>query len=518
MKGGDPRIKATVGAGVMFNKVLIANRGEIAIRVIRACRELGINSVAVYSEADREALHVRYADESYCIGPPKPAQSYLDINKIIEVAKNSGSEAIHPGYGFLAQIPAFAEKCESNGIEFVGPPSKALRKMGNKVTARRTMANAGVPVIPGSMSAVKDEDEVADVAEKVGYPVLIKAVYGGGGKGMRVVNSKGDIRKAMELARLEAEASFGSSKVYIEKLLTKPRHIEFQILADKKGNCIHLGERECSIQRRYQKLIEETPSPMMTEESRKVMGKTAIEGARAINYTNAGTLEFLVDREGNFHFLEMNTRLQVEHLITEMVTGVDIVKEQLRIAAGEELQRKQDDISIRGHALNCRINSEDPYSDFTPCPGTIARYLAPGGPGVRVDSALYTGYTIPIFYDSLVAKLAVWGTSRDEAILRMENALDEYVIEGVETTIPFHKKILDNEHFRKGRIHTDFIRERIGSLTMEKEFEGEEVAALSAVLAAYLSNRREGLAVVPQRRAEGVSAWKMAGRRALMST
>ncbi|MDH5461605.1 MAG: acetyl-CoA carboxylase biotin carboxylase subunit [Candidatus Bathyarchaeota archaeon] len=500
----------------MFNKILIANRGEIAIRVIRACRELGIKAVAVYSEADRESLHVRYADECHCIGSSKPAASYLDINKIIDVARKSGSEAIHPGYGFLAQIPDFAEKCKSNGIEFVGPPSEVLRKMGNKATARRTMANAGVPVIPGSMRAVKDESEVAELAEKVGYPVLIKAVYGGGGKGMRFVNSKGEIKKGMELARLESEISFGSSEVYVEKLLTKPRHIEFQVLADKEGNVVHLGERECSIQRRYQKLIEETPSPMMTEELRKIMGKTAIEGVKAIKYNNAGTLEFLVDRGDNFYFLEMNTRLQVEHIITEMVTGVDMVKQQLKIAAGEKLEYEQDDVAMKGHALNCRINSEDPYSDFVPCPGTITRYLAPGGPGVRVDSALYTGYDIPIFYDSLVAKLAVWGKDRDEAILRMKNALDEYVIEGVETTILFHKKILDDECFRRGEIHTEFIGERIGSLRMEAEFEGEEVAALSAVLADYLSNRQEGLAVIPQRRAETASAWKMAGRRALM--
>ena len=500
----------------MFNKILIANRGEIAIRIIRACRELGINAVAVYSEADRQSLHVRYADECHCIGSSKPAASYLDINKIVDVAKKSGSEAIHPGYGFRAQIPDFAEKCESNGIEFVGPPSEVLKKMGNKAIARRTMANTGVPVIPGSMRAVKDESEVAEVAEKVGYPVLIKAVYGGGGKGMRFVNSKGEIKKAMELARLESETSFGSSEVYVEKLLTKPRHIEFQVLADKEGNVVHLGERECSIQRRYQKLIEETPSPMMTEELRKIMGKTAIEGVKAIKYNNAGTLEFLVDREDNFYFLEMNTRLQVEHIITEMVTGVDMVKQQLKIAAGEKLEYEQDDVAMKGHALNCRINSEDPYSDFVPCPGTITRYLAPGGPGVRVDSALYTGYDIPIFYDSLVAKLAVWGKDRDEAILRMKNALDEYVIEGVETTIPFHKKILDDACFRRGEIHTEFIGERIGRLRMEAEFEGEEVAALSAVLADYLSNRQEGLAVIPQRRAETASAWKTVGRRALM--
>ena len=502
----------------MFDKILIANRGEIAIRVIRACRELGIKAVAVYSEADRESLHVRYADECYCIGPARPAESYLDMDRIVDVAKTSGSEAIHPGYGFLAQIPDFAEKCKSNGIEFVGPPSDVLRIMGNKATARRTMADAGVPVIPGSMRAVKDEREVAEVAEKVGYPALIKAVYGGGGKGMRLVKSKDEIKKAMELARLEAQTSFGSSDVYIEKLLTKPRHIEVQVLADKKGNVVHLGERECSIQRRYQKLIEETPSPMMTKELRKVMGKTAIDGAKAIEYHSAGTLEFLVDRKANFYFLEMNTRLQVEHIITELVTGVDLVKEQLRIAAGEKLRPEQDDIAMKGHALNCRINAEDPYSDFVPCPGTIARYFVPGGPGVRVDSALYAGYDIPIFYDPLVAKLAVWGGSRDEAILRMKTALDEYVIEGIETTIPFHKKILDDECFRRGEIHTDFLRERIGSLTVEAEFEGEEVAALSAFLATYLSNRREGLAVIPQRRAESPSGWKMAGRRALMES
>jgi len=500
----------------MFDKILIANRGEIAIRIIRACRELGIKAVAVYSEADLESLHVRYADECYCIGPAKPAESYLDIDKIIDVAKTSGSEAIHPGYGFLAQIPDFAEKCKSNDIEFVGPPSDVLRKMGDKATARRTMANAGVPVIPGSMRAVKDESEVAEVAEKIGYPILIKAVYGGGGKGMRFVNSKGEIKKGMELAQLEAETSFGSSEVYVEKLLTKPRHIEVQVLADKRGNVVHLGERECSIQRRYQKLIEETPSPMMTEEMRRVMGKTAIDGMKTIKYNSAGTLEFLVDREDNFYFLEMNTRLQVEHIVTEMVTGVDIVKQQLKIAAGEKLEYEQDEVAIKGHALNCRINSEDPYSDFVPCPGTITRYLAPGGPGVRVDSALYTGYTIPIFYDSLVAKLAVWGRDRDEAILRMKNALDGYVIEGVETTILFHKKILNDECFRSGEIHTEFIGERIGSLTVEAEFEGEEVAALSAVLADFLSNRQEGLAVIPQRRAETAPAWKMAGRRALM--
>ncbi len=497
----------------MFNTILIANRGEIAIRVMRACRELAIRSVAVYSEADRESLHVRYADESYCIGPPHPAQSYLNIDKIIEVAEGSGAEAIHPGYGFLAQIPAFAKACETKGIEFIGPSSTVLQTMGDKVMARKTMTKADVPVIPGSMNHVEDENEVKARAEKLGYPILIKAMFGGGGKGLRVANSKRDVPKAMELVRLEAETSFGSSKVYVEKLLTKPRHIEFQLLADKKGNVIHLGERECSIQRRYQKLIEETPSPVMTKELRGVMGETAIRAAKAIDYTSAGTIEFLIDTEGDFYFLEMNTRLQVEHLITELVTGVDLVKEQIKIATGNELQYKQDDITLRGHALNCRINSEDPYRDFVPCPGTVTRYRPPGGPGVRVDCALYSGYTIPIFYDSLIAKLAVWGITRDETISRMKNALRECVIEGVETTIPFHEKILDDEYFRKGEIHTNFTQERIGSLAIKEKFEGEDVAALSVALAAYLMNRRQGLAVIPSRRAEEASAWRMAGRR-----
>jgi len=500
----------------MFKTILVANRGEIAIRVMRACRELGIQSVAVYSEADRESLHVQYADESYCIGPPQPAQSYLNIDKILEVAQMSGSEAIHPGYGFLAQIPAFAKACETNGIEFIGPSSTVLETMGDKVMARKTVAEAEVLAIPGSMDPVEGESDVEELAEKLGYPVLIKAVYGGGGKGLRVVKGESDVSKAMEMVRLEAETSFGSSEVYVEKLLEKPRHIEFQLLADKKGNIIYLGERECSIQRRYQKLIEETPSPMMTKDSREAMGETAIDIARAINYTSAGTVEFLIDREGDFYFLEMNTRLQVEHLITELVTGIDLVKEQIKIAVGDELAYKQDDIAVRGHALNCRINSEDPYRDFSPCPGVITGYRPPGGPGVRVDCALYSGYTIPIFYDSLIAKLAVWGRTREEAILRMKNALSEYVIEGVETTIPFHIRILDDEFFRKGEIHTGFVQERIGTLAAEERSDGEDVAALSVALAAYLNSRRKGTAVIPRRRARGVSAWKMVGRREWM--
>jgi acetyl-CoA carboxylase biotin carboxylase subunit len=492
----------------MFRKVLIANRGEVALRVIRACRELGIKTVAVYSKADQESLHIRYADECYCIGPPQPAESYLNIKNIIEVAKTSKSEAIHPGYGFLSQIPAFAEACESEGLDFIGPSSEALRKLSNKVTARRTIASAGVPVIPGSMAPFKDKDEALKTAEEVGYPVLVKAVYGGGGRGLRLVRNEEELSQAIEIARLEAETSFGSPQLYVEKLLDKPRHIEFQILADKKGNVIHLGERECSIQRRYQKLMEETPSPMMTEELRRVMGETAIKAAKAANCTSVFTVEFLVDRKGDFYFLETNTRLQVEHLITEMVTGVDIVKEQIKIAAGEELQYKQEDIKLRGHAINCRINAEDPYNDFIPCPGTVTRYLPPGGPGVRVDSALYSGYTIPVFYDSLIAKVAAWGATREEAISRIRNALNEYIIEGIKTTIPFQLRILNDEHFRRGEIHTGLVDEKIGGITIEEEHEGEEVAALSAVLAAYLKHRREGLAVIPRRSLKETSAWK----------
>jgi len=491
----------------MFKKVLVANRGEIALRIIRACRELGIKTVAIYSEADRESLHLRYANECCYVGPAQPEQSYLSIDKIIQTAKNFRCEAIHPGYGFLAQIPSFARACELNGIEFIGPSSDALKKMGSKIMAREIMAKTSVPVIPGSVEAVEDEAAVAEVAEKVGYPVLIKAVYGGGGRGMRIANSKSDVPQAIELARLEADFAFGSPKLYV-----KPRHIEFQLLADKKGNIVHLGERDCSIQRRYQKLIEETPSPVMADELRRIMAKTAIQAAKAVNYTNAGTVEFLVNNEGNFFFLEMNTRLQVEHLITEMVTGVDIVKEQIKIATGEELAYKQDDIVTKGHAINCRINCEDPYNDFVPCPGTVIKYHVPGGLGIRVDSALYTGYTVPVFYDSLIAKLAAWGIDRNEAIQRMKNALDEYEIEGVETTIPFHKKIINDECFRRGEVDTTFVHERIGDILAPERYESEKMVALSAALLAYLTKNRRGLAVIPRRTVRGRSAWRMRQR------
>jgi acetyl-CoA carboxylase biotin carboxylase subunit len=495
----------------MFKKILIANRGEIALRVIRACKELGVKTVAVYSEADADSLHVQYADECYLIGAAEPSQSYLNIEKIIKTAKKAECEAIHPGYGFLSQIPAFAEACTENGLEFIGPPAEVLKRMGNKVEARKAASEAGVPVIPGSLKPASSPEEAIEIAERVGYPVLVKAVYGGGGKGMRLVKSEDEIRHVLETATLEAESSFGSREIYVEKFLPRARHIEFQILADKKGKVIHLGERECSIQRRYQKLIEETPSPFMTEELRKRMGESAVKIAKAINYVNAGTVEFLVDQNGGYYFLEMNTRLQVEHLITEMVTGIDIVKEQIRIAAGEKLAYRQREIKIRGHAINCRVNAEDPYNNFAPSPGTITSLHLPGGLGVRVDTHLYIGYTISVFYDPLIAKLATWGLSRQEAIKRICNALEEFKIEGVKTTIPFHKRIMEDEEFLRGDIHINFVDERIGRLLPEKALTEEEVAALTAVLANQIVEAKVK-ALIPRRKQRGVSLWKASGR------
>ncbi len=492
----------------MFKKILIANRAEVALRIIRACRELGVKTAAVYSEADKDSLHLKLADETHFIGPAQPVQSYLNIDKIIQTTKKSKSEAIHPGYGFLAQIPAFAQACEKNHIKFIGPSSRVLKKMGNKVIARKTMAKAGIPVIPGTMDKVKDINEMMEAAEKLGYPIILKAVYGGGGRGMRVVNTKREITKAFELARLEAETSFGSDEIYVEKRLVNPRHIEFQILADEKGHVIHLGERECSIQRKHQKLMEESPSPMMTDKLRKTMGDAAIRAAKVVDYTNAGTIEFLVDRKRKFYFLEMNTRLQVEHIVTEMVTGVDIVKEQIRIAAGEPLQYTQGEITINGHAINSRINAENPDLDFAPCPGTITGYRSPGGPGVRVDSALYSCYTIPVVYDSLIAKLTAWGRNREEAMLRMKNALEEYQIDGVETTIPLHMKILEDEDFKQGRIHTGFVQKRIGSLVLRRELGSEDVAALAAALFFSRCKSKPTIAMIPRRKSPTRSGWR----------
>ncbi|MHB9094096.1 MAG: acetyl-CoA carboxylase biotin carboxylase subunit [Eubacteriales bacterium] len=445
----------------MFKKILIANRGEIALRIIRACKEMDIRTVAVYSEADRESLHVRFADEAFCIGPPPSGRSYLNKANIISAAEVSGADAIHPGYGFLAENAEFADICESCGIKFIGPTAEALENMGAKAVARETMIKAQIPVVPGSEGVIRDTDEAIRLAKEIGYPVIIKASAGGGGKGMRVAQSKHDIVQAVQTAQSEAEASFGNAAVYIEKYVEEPRHIEFQILADNYGNTVYLGERDCSIQRRNQKLLEEAPSSALTPELRKKMGEVAVKAAKAVNYSNAGTVEFLLDKYNNYFFIEMNTRIQVEHPVTELVTGIDLIKEQIRLAAGEKLGYTQKDIIINGWAMECRINAEDPNRNFMPSPGTITGYHAPGGMGVRVDSAAFEGYQIPPYYDSMIAKLVVWGKDRNEAIARMKRALEEFMVEGVKTTIPFHLRILDNAFFQRGDFYTNFIQRRL---------------------------------------------------------
>ncbi|HEY9792190.1 MAG TPA: acetyl-CoA carboxylase biotin carboxylase subunit [Candidatus Obscuribacterales bacterium] len=440
----------------MFNKVLIANRGEIALRIIRACREMGIRTVAVYSQADSESLHVKLADEAYCIGPPPGSRSYLHIPAIISTAVVTGAQAIHPGYGFLAENANFAEICQDHRIKFIGPSVYAINSMGDKASARETMKKAGVPCVPGTDGLIEDEREAMAIAKKIGYPVLIKATAGGGGKGMRVAADPESLGRSLSGARSEAQAAFGDGGVYIEKYLKPIRHVEIQILADRYGNCIHLGERDCSVQRRHQKLIEEAPSPALTPEMRAKMGAAAVLAATNIGYEGAGTVEFIF-KDGHFYFMEMNTRVQVEHPVTEMITGIDIVKEQIRIAAGHPLSVKQEDVKFSGHAIECRINAEDSERNFLPSPGRIDAYIAPGGPGVRVDSHAYPGYSIPQYYDSLVGKLIVWGRDREEAIQRMQRALDEYAITGIATTIPFHQKVLSNPHFQSGDVTTDFI-------------------------------------------------------------
>lgn len=443
----------------MFKRVLVANRGEIAVRVIRACRELGIETVAVYSTADRDALHVRMADEAYCIGPAPAKMSYLNIPSVMSVATLCGVDAVHPGYGFLSENSDFAEACEACGITFIGPSPRAIELMGDKSTAKMTMRRAGVPTVPGSEGLVESLEEALAIANAIGYPLIIKATAGGGGRGIRVVRDEPELRKAYDAARREAEASFGNPGIYIEKYIERMRHVEIQILADRHGNVIHLGERDCSVQRRLQKLVEESPCPVMTEEKRQEMGEAAVRAARAVDYVGAGTVEFIYTPDGDFYFMEMNTRIQVEHPVTEWVTGVDLVREMILAAAGEPLSVKQEDIVLRGHAIECRINAEDPFRHFAPSPGTIRSYLAPSGPGVRVDSACYPGYTIPPYYDSMVAKLIVWAPTRDQAIARMLSALSEYEIEGIQTTIPFHMALLQNERFRKGDVSTRFLEE-----------------------------------------------------------
>jgi acetyl-CoA carboxylase biotin carboxylase subunit len=443
----------------MFHKVLIANRGEIAVRIIRACKELGIKTVAVYSQADIHSLHVKLADESVCIGPAPSALSYLNINAIISAAELTDAEAIHPGYGFLSENAKFAEVCEKCGIVFIGPTAESMRIMGDKISARQAVIKQGVPILPGTKEGVHSVEEAVKVAKEIGFPVIIKATAGGGGRGMKIVHSQAALPNAFATARAEAQSGFGNPEVYIERYCEKPRHVEIQILGDKHGNVIHLGERDCSIQRRHQKLIEEAPSTVVTPEIRKAMGDAAVRAAAAVGYNSAGTVEFLVDKQNNFYFMEMNTRIQVEHPVTEMVTGVDLVREQIRSAAGIPLRFKQEDINIRGHAIECRINAEDPFK-FTPCPGKITAYHPPGGFGVRVDSFVYDQYTVVPNYDSLIGKLIVHADTREEAIKRMARALDEFRIEGIKTTIFFHKRIMAHKDFIDGDIDTSFL-ERI---------------------------------------------------------
>ncbi len=440
----------------MLKKVLVANRGEIAIRVMRACRELDIRTVAVYSEADSEALFVKYADEAYCIGPAPATESYLNIKKIIAVAKESGADGIHPGYGFLAENPSFAYACEREGIKFIGPSSKVIELMGSKIAARQEMTKAGVPITPGTPDCVTDFDEARVIARKLGYPVIIKPSGGGGGIGMTIVESETRLKKGLEMSSKIAASTFGMPEVFIEKYIEHPRHIEFQILADGHGNVIHLGERECSIQRRHQKLIEEAPSPALTPELRVRMGEIAVRAARQIKYESAGTIEFIFSK-GEFYFMEMNTRVQVEHPVTEMVTGIDIVKEQLLIASGHKLSIAQKDVHMNGWAIECRINAEDPLNNFIPSPGKLRGYRSPGGIGIRVDSGVHTRYTISPMYDPMISKLVAWGRTRDEAIARMRRALYEYVIVGVKTNIPFHKAVMENKRFQSGELGTHFI-------------------------------------------------------------
>jgi acetyl-CoA carboxylase biotin carboxylase subunit len=468
-----------------FEKILVANRGEIAVRVIRGCAELGIRCVAVYSDADREALHVRYAHEAQHIGPAASTESYLRIDKIIEAAHKSGAQAIHPGYGFLAENPLLPEACEEHGIVFVGPPASAMEAMGDKVRARELMTEAGVPVVPGTPPLSPDESEVAKLAREIGYPVLLKAAAGGGGKGMRVVRAEGELASALQQARGEAASAFGDDRVFLEKFVERPRHIEVQIVADSHGNCVHFGERECSIQRRHQKLIEESPSPVVDAETRDRIGQLAVTAARACGYVGAGTVEFLRGEDGSFYFMEMNARLQVEHPVTEMITGVDLVKMQISVAAGGELPVTQDRIEVRGHAIECRIIAEDPARNFMPCPGTIRGLRVPTGPGIRDDGGVYAGYTVPVHYDPLLSKLVAHGHSRREAIARMARALDEYRIDGVKTSISFHKKVMDHPAFIAGELHTGFLEEHPELLTADEDPWLQEIAVVAAAVAHF---------------------------------
>ena len=488
-----------------FEKLLIANRGEIAIRVMRACRELDIETVAIYSDADRNALHVKYADEAFHVGEAHPSKSYLNMERILDIAKKSGAEAIHPGYGFLAENYRFAKLCLDEGVTFVGPRWKTIKAMGSKIGSKQMMKEAGVPVLPGTDGGISSIDDAKKIAAEIGYPVIVKASAGGGGIGMQIVQDEKALEEAITGSQRIAKSAFGDATVFIEKYLVKPRHIEFQVLADEHGNSVHLYDRECSIQRRHQKLIEEAPSPIMTTELRERMSKAALKVAEASDYSNAGSVEFLYSQD-NFYFMEMNTRLQVEHTITEIITGVDLVKQQIAIAAGESLPFEQKDLSIRGHAIECRINAEDPLNNFAADPGKIIRYRSPGGPGIRMDSGIHMGYTIPPNYDSMIAKLCAWDSTRPEAIRRMRRAISEYIILGIKTTLPLHYAIMNNQQFVEGNTHTHFLQEEHILNTLERykrdeetrmqtlagSFEqGRKVAAITAAVNMYMQQKKE---------------------------
>ena len=496
----------------MFKKVLIANRGEIAVRIIRACRELGLETVAVFSEADRNALHVRYADEAYLLGPAPSRESYLRADKILDVAKKTGADAIHPGYGFLAEREDFAAKCHDLSITFIGPKPSSIAAMGDKAEARATVIKAGVPVVPGTEDVGNmTDDDLLRIAPQIGFPLLIKATAGGGGKGMREVRSLEEMPTLLQSARREAESAFGDGNVYLEKLVEGARHIEFQIIADSHGNVIHLGERECSIQRRHQKLVEEAPSPFLDDELREKMGNVAVKAAQAVDYINAGTIEFLVDKDRNFYFLEMNTRLQVEHPVTEMVTGIDIVAEQLRIARGRQLSYTQEQVKFNGHAIECRVNAEDPFNNFIPSTGRVTHSILPTGPGVRVDTGVYPGFEITPYYDPMIAKLIVWGETRAQAILRMRRALEEYRIVGVRTNIPFHQTLMDSHRFMGGQFDTRFVEERFSMESASEMDEAQaEIAAILATLVAHKETERS--AQIVRRNERDTSNWKWVGR------
>ncbi len=501
----------------MFRKILIANRGEIAVRVIRACRDANISPVAIYSDADADALHVRLADEAYCVGPAPSAESYLQIARIIEVAQKCGADAIHPGYGFLSENPALPYACAAAGLSFIGPAGAAMEAMGSKISARRVALAAEVPVVPGTTEPLDSYEDARATASRLGYPVMLKASAGGGGKGMRFVADESELKSALETAQAEAAASFGNAEVYLEKVVLRPRHIEIQIFADTHGNCVHLGERECSLQRRHQKVVEECPSPINDADLRQRMGAAAVRCAQAVNYTGAGTVEFLVsDVTREFYFLEMNTRLQVEHPVTELVTGLDLVREQIRVAAGLPLSFTQDDVQLRGHAIECRVYAEDPEQNFMPSPGTITRLRVPHGPGVRDDGGIYEGAEVTIFYDPLISKLAAWGRDRTEALDRLRRALDEYTVGGIKTTLPFFRQLVRDEEFIEGRLDTGFIPRFLERRALRMSSDTDATRYDMALIAAALAYHEQATQTVDSvALTETESLWKMSGRTAL---